>query len=117
MNKELERAVGIAMSGKPRRFLLGALGRRTDGTFVVSTNGGQPNERTFSAHAEARIVRKLDDGSTIWVARVLKDGTVSMARPCPRCHKLMSARGIRTVFYTISETEYGRIDLWTSLNR
>ena len=96
-----------------RGILIGACGVRNDGCRVVSSNGPviMFNESKGSypaAHAEARLARKLDVGSVVFVCRVRKvDGSFACARPCPDCQRTLTSRGIKKVYYTISNTEYG----------
>jgi deoxycytidylate deaminase len=78
---------------------------------IVTANNIACREVQAEAHAEARLVRKLNHGSDIYVARVLRDGTVATARPCPKCQKAMRNRGINRVFYTISDSEWGCLQL------
>lgn len=72
-----------------------------------SLNSGyieNPDYRT-SIHAEVAALnncRKVDlNGATIFVARVLKDGSQAMSKPCADCQKQLKARGIKKVYYTI----------------
>ena len=93
-----------------RHYRLGAVGVRTDGTIVTASNVPcrQPHARARS-HAEARVVRKLNYGSEIFVVRILRNNTISNAHPCAKCQKAMRLRGIRRVYYSISNDEYGVI--------
>lgn len=82
-----------------RTFLLGAIGVRSDGALVKSRNLPTMG-REIAAHAEARLVKKLDYGSIVIVVRVKKaDGTLGCSKPCPSCEALMSARGVKCVYY------------------
>lgn len=89
-----------------RRFYIGAIGLRSDGTKVKACNGN-PKEPTRQHHCEFRLSRKLDRGGTVYVARTLADGRLGMARPCEDCEKALRYRGVTKVFYTISDSEYG----------
>lgn len=93
-----------------RAFRLGAVGIRNDGILVSASNGPAPFPHP-DAHAEARLMMKLTPGSEIWVARVRKDGTLGIARPCPRCMVRIRAAGVSRVAYTISDDEHGVIHL------
>ena len=105
------RCAHVATScGDDRNFMLGAVGIRTDGATVESPNI-MTAVPTPSAHAEARVVKKLNLGSTVYVARVVKSGDFAMARPCPTCMLALVHRGVKRVFYTIGPGEYGVIDL------
>jgi tRNA(Arg) A34 adenosine deaminase TadA len=86
-----------------RAFRLGAVGVRNDGTLVSASHP--------DAHAEARLCMKLTPGSEVWVARVRKDGTLGIARPCPRCMVRLRSAGVQRIAYTISDAEHGVIHL------
>lgn len=93
-----------------RGFLLGAVGVRNDGVLVTSRNVASP-EKAPNHHAEARVVRKLTPGSTVWVARVSKQtGEWVLAKPCRGCENRMRAAGVERVVYTISAGEWGTIE-------
>jgi len=103
-----------------RRFYLGALGIRADGTIVFSANGN-PKMPDRKHHAEYRVSRKLDAGSLVYVCRTIKEGEPgsekykhsawAMAKPCPDCLKVLSSRAVRSIYYSISTGEYGCIEL------
>ena len=108
MHSMLERAIGLSFHGKEgRKYHFGAFGIRSDGAIVSSTNGGTRGERTPSAHCEARLSRKLDVASIVFVARTTRSGAVALARPCVGCQLAMKHRGVAKCYYTISSNEYG----------
>jgi tRNA(Arg) A34 adenosine deaminase TadA len=113
--KELIQAAEVAASEHQtmrKKALIGCVIRRKDGTKVISRNGGVPNcTVTPSIHAEARASRKADVGSVAFVARVLRDGSYAMARPCFVCQAMMKARGVQRAYYTISDTDWGCLEL------
>lgn len=84
-----------------RRFKLGAVGLRKDGTLVASCNGN-PKEPDRKHHAEYRVSRKLDRGSVVYVARTWADGTWANAKPCPNCMKALCYRKVTQVYWTVS---------------
>lgn len=92
-----------------RAFRLGAVGMRRDNRMVSASNGPSPYP-TPNAHAEARLLLKLTPGSSVWVARVRRDGSLGIARPCGACERRLRAGGVVRVVYTISDNEYGVID-------
>ena len=107
VNKYFQIAQQIASKKDDRRqYRLGAVGVRSDGAMVMATNVPCQHPQRH-AHAEARLTRKLDHGSSVFVVRVLKDGTMANARPCDNCQKAMRGRGVKNCFYTISNLEYG----------
>jgi cytidine deaminase len=110
-DRMLQLASRIAVLRKDKRaFRLGAVGIRKDGTIVSSCNS--PNTAPdVHAHAEAKLVRKLDQGSTVYVVRVSRDGTWACAKPCYECLMLMNAKRVRQVFWSETEGYQCRI-LW-----
>jgi deoxycytidylate deaminase len=106
----LEMAAEVANLGADtcRKAFIGAVAIRRDGTIVSSRNGCamNPHGRVASIHAEAKILRKAGYGSIVYVARVKRDGSLAMAKPCHTCHSFLKARHVETVYYTISNTEW-----------
>jgi tRNA(Arg) A34 adenosine deaminase TadA len=95
-----------------RHYRVGAVGIRTDGAVVTASNivSRTPNPL---AHAEARVTKKLDWGSTVYVVRIHSDGTLALARPCRRCQGAMRLRGVKRCYYSISDSEWGIFNLTT----
>lgn len=94
-----------------RAHCLGAVGIRTDGACVTSKNG-YGRERLLHAHAEARLLRKIDAGATVYVTRVRKSGEFGLARPCSSCLLGLLLKKVKRVYFTTdTASEYGCIDL------
>jgi tRNA(Arg) A34 adenosine deaminase TadA len=110
-NFRLARQVAIHGDTKEakRQYRLGAVGVRNDGTTVVSNNVPH-RTREKRAHAETRLVRKLDWGATVYVVRITSDGKLANSRPCIKCEAAMRLRGVKRCFYSINESEYGVIN-------
>jgi len=107
----LEIAARIAAGGDQKRnYRLASVIQRRDGA-LVSSNNALTKEPQPAAHAEARSLRKADTGCTLYVARVLRDGTWASAKPCPRCQALIRAKGVKRVYYTIAPKEWGVWDV------
>ena len=103
-----EMAGKIAVSKEDRRsYLLGAIAIRGDGAIVAALNG--PSQfPAREAHAEFRLARKLDVGAVVYIARVkVGDGTFGNAKPCSSCRKILKAKGVNKVFYTLGPKEFG----------
>ena len=92
-----------------RRFRIGAVGVRAEGTIVISNNVSTRVPEP-SAHAEFRLTKKLNLGSVVYVVRIGRDYRLLPARPCRSCRKAMVSRGIVRCYYSISDNEYGIID-------
>jgi tRNA(Arg) A34 adenosine deaminase TadA len=97
-----------------RNFYIGALGIRRDQATVTAYNQCAL-EPTPSVHAEARLSRKLDHGSTVYVARIKFAKTdhaeYALAKPCYDCMRALKHKRVKKVYYTISNFEWGVIDL------
>ena len=66
-----------------------------------------PEEKMF-LHAELQAVLRSRDKEihTIYVARVLKDDTISLAKPCKACAQMLKSFGVQKVVYTITKECY-----------
>lgn len=81
----------------------------------INRNVNNPNQVSnpkteASIHAEVAALnacrRANLEGAVIYVARILKDGSPAMSRPCGNCQKALREAGIKKVFYTVdSELE------------
>ena len=93
-----------------RKYRIGAVGIRSEGTAVFASNISTrvPNP---DAHAEKRLVKKLNEGAIVFVVRITRDNKFANARPCATCRKAMKRRGIKKIFYSISEHEFGVMTL------
>ena len=111
----LDLLIDAAAAAKPetdkrRHSLHGCIGIRTDGTIVKARNGSSPGKSPYS-HAEVRVCRKLNKGSTVYVARVLKNGAVANSKPCRTCMSMMRAKGISVVTYSLGPAEWKSVRL------
>ncbi len=102
---QMAKTVAVKRSDK-RKYRLAALGIRSDGAIVTATNlmCRQPEKK---AHAEARLARKLDQGAEVYIVRVLKCGAFANARPCMNCQAILWRHGVKRIYYSISNIEYG----------
>lgn len=112
IRKMFKIAKEVAKSGDctdaKRRYKLGAVGLRTDGVIVASSNITTREPRK-EAHAEYRVCQKLDVGSTVFVVRIGEKNKLRLSRPCPNCRMMMKNCGIRRCYYSISE-EDGKVE-------
>lgn len=112
-HKRFFRLAGNAacLKSDPRNYFLGAVGIRNDGVIVISRNIISDSETSY-CHAETKLVKKLDKGAIVYVARVLKlNGSFANARPCVDCIRAMKRKNVKRVYYTISDDKYGVLDL------
>lgn len=107
--------VAISPNSDHRNHKLGAIGVRRDGIIVSARNGAQKvnnfYQHTPQLHAEVRCLRKMDMGGEMFIARVLSDGSLALARPCPSCQVFLRGKKIKKVIYSISDLEYGTLYL------
>ena len=77
-----------------------------DGDSLISVGY---NRKRFSAdgkftwHCEEQALKKAGrraKDKTLYVIRILKDGSIGMAMPCKSCQKLIEKYGIRKVYYS-----------------
>ena len=72
-----------------------------------------PNRHKFATgtHAEVQamigVERQHIRGADLYVVRVLKNGSLTMAKPCLICQRVMEAMGIRNVYYTTANGGVG----------
>lgn len=108
-----------------REFWVGCVGLRTDGATVISKNSsifttdvGDDFQIIPTVHAEPRALRKLNWGSIMFVARVMRsDNGYGMARPCPTCQIFIKSKGIKKVYYSVNSKCFGRWDVKKDVDR
>lgn len=56
-------------------------------------------------HAEIAAINKTTarfrQGSTMYIARVMKSGNLGLAKPCRRCESVLRKMGVKSVCYTV----------------
>ena len=108
--------LAVRTAGKsPSRFRLGAVLARRNQVLSTGHNNmarSHPLQQKYATnrsfvlglHAEVDAclgVAEADlEGADLYVARILKDGRVAMAKPCQVCIKFIIDVGIRRVYYT-----------------
>lgn len=92
-----------------RKAFVGAVAIRKDGKMVVSRNGSTPypNGKSPTAHSERRLLRKSGYGATVYVARVKRNGSLGLAKPCCHCMPALRAMGVEVVYWTIDNENWG----------
>lgn len=110
MKRFFRLAKKVAEGDDCRRYRLGAVGVRSDGATVVARN--IPNRLPEPmAHAEARLSKKLDRGSIVYIVRIDRSGGLVMAKPCANCLRLLRSKKVKKIFYSINNKEYGCVIL------
>lgn len=92
-----------------RQFCLGAVAIRDDDVMVCAYNG-HPDIPCPRTHCEARLVRKLDKGATVYLARTIANGQWANSKPCPDCVRAMRRAKVRRVYYTSGPNEWSCLD-------
>ena len=67
----------------------------------------------YHLHAEMALLKKCKEGEidTIKVIRFSKNGSITMAQPCPYCQKFLRQYGVKRVFYTNWDGEWESLKL------
>ena len=60
-----------------------------------------------SRHAEAGLARADIEGATVYVARLRRDGSAGIARPCRQCMATLAVAGARQVVWTAANGQAG----------
>lgn len=70
-------------------------------------------EKAIYLHAElSAVIKARGKGDTLYVARVGKNNETRLAKPCPICMEAIQREtDIKTIYYTISDNEYGTISI------
>lgn len=100
----LARTIALARSSRHRQKMAATAvqgGRVIIG--AVNSLRNHPRQvdwESCSRHAEAGLTRADIEGATIYVARLKRDGTPGLARPCRRCMERLLEAGARQVVWT-----------------
>ncbi|WP_412566443.1 hypothetical protein [Streptomyces chartreusis] len=101
--------LGLALKQAARsrcRYRVGAVlargSRVLGGSANLQRNPPHVDFRHATFHAEEAVLRRVvcPRGATAYVARLGRDGSPLMARPCWRCQRALTARGVVRVHYT-----------------
>lgn len=99
-------------ASKSQHYFFGAVGIRSDGKIVKSRNIPNP-EINVDCHAEARLSRKLDIGSTVFVVRVgKKNNNLLPACPCISCQRKLRAKKVKNIYYSLDDNTWARLNLF-----
>jgi|SaaInlStandDraft_2_1057019.scaffolds.fasta_scaffold560243_1 tRNA(Arg) A34 adenosine deaminase TadA len=108
MSLKIKRMIDLAASAakfnndRRRHFYLGAAAVRADGVIVTSRNTSNRVVTPY-IHAETRVLRKCGFGCTLYVARVKRDGSYGLARPCARCMSAIKTKKVNKIYYTTED--------------
>lgn len=91
------------------KFRMAAMVVKSGRVLSISTNYNKRSRTTppnrWSTHAEIRALRSASDtkNSTLYIARLAKDGTCATAKPCAWCMEHIITAKIDRVVYTIND--------------
>ncbi len=116
MNRHARLASTIAAKS-PSRFRLGAVLVKRNRVLSVGWNNMSKShplqqkycdhDHALGLHAEVHSCLGVSlpelNGANMYVARVLRDGTLALAKPCRVCQRFLISVGIRKVTYTTDE--------------
>jgi len=73
---------------------------------AFGTRFQKDHKGTTTLHAELGAILGMDrgitEGSTIYVARVGREGDYKLSKPCSMCHEALKYVGVKRVIYTIN---------------
>ena len=118
--RHLERAARIASTStcRQRHGAVAAIGARIIAVGVNSfrchpTVASDP-KRESSFHAEIAVLRQLrevDSRTTLFVARVAKNGRTALSAPCANCRQALKEAGVKQVIFSVDGDGYGVVKL------
>jgi tRNA(Arg) A34 adenosine deaminase TadA len=102
----IRHALALAASSQ-HRYPMGALAVRSGRVVAQAVNRRRNTPANVewascSFHAEEGLVRARSElrGTTVYVARLTPSGIPGLARPCARCHQLLTDAGVRRTVWT-----------------
>lgn len=70
---------------------------------------------SIGIHAEVKCCVGMPfcdlENSTLYVARILRDGATALSRPCKSCENFLREAGIKRVFFTTNSPEIGEMNV------
>lgn len=66
-------------------------------------------EHVCESHAETKVIQNAKPGDKLVVLRFLKDGSITMAKPCSSCQLKLNQVGLTNVVYTNWEGQFKRL--------
>lgn len=100
----------VAVIGKTNWF--GNNNRKSHPMMVKKFRNGQEGS---CLHAEVSALLKVPRQSRhmvdLYVVRFLRNGSISMAKPCPMCEKFLRKHSVRNVYYTNWKGGWDRMKL------
>ena len=109
MKKIYKQAQALALTNGEKYHVACILWRRNKPVYI-GVNSSKKDERFIrrvsdgslidTLHAEMDALRFAQHGDRLEVLRFLKDGEITMARPCRFCQKYISKSGVEKVLYT-----------------
>lgn len=104
----MQKAINAANNSWHPRARVGAAIVKGGRVLSVGWNTDEKRDKNswyWDFHAEHHAIkaycgRFIPPGCKIYVARIKKDGTLSMALPCKKCRELLKMAGIKKVYYT-----------------
>ncbi len=76
------------------------IGTNQSKTHPIAYRRYKDGQEAANMHAEMDVLRFARKGDSLVVTRFLKDGSLTMAKPCIHCIKLIKSIGLKEVRYT-----------------
>lgn len=73
---------------------------------------GEFTKNKASYHAEAAALSRVQDpsGAVLYSARVFRNGTPALAKPCMECQTLIDSYGIKRTIFTVDARAVGVVE-------
>lgn len=106
-----KRAALMAQYGEHKQHKVGCVIAKGNKVLSWGYNRDKTHSKSPHAwayiHAEFDAIRKLNPedlvGTTIYIYREKKNGSLALAKPCDSCHSLIKDIGIKEVCYTTED--------------
>lgn len=116
--KFFDLAAKVARLSEHPQFRMGAVLVSGNRVLSVGVNKNKTHPksnniwRTIHAELDCAFGVDADDlhGTTLYVARIKKDGSFGISRPCAFCACFLRDSGIRRVYYCDGENTFGELD-------
>lgn len=98
------------------RYKLGAVVVTNGKPIAVGHNQTKTNPcaKWVGLHAEEQAIKACGkanlSGSSIYVYRQKKNGSLAIARPCEHCMQILKDSGVKWIYYTTSEFPFWEVE-------
>lgn len=120
-NKSIVRVAHTVALQSEHLMKVGAVLFKGGSIFRIACNSTKPSSMSLkynehgTRHAEVNVINNVPDevlkGLSLLVVRVGRTGTLTCAKPCSTCFKVLLDKGIKRVYYTNYEGQVVKLSL------